>query len=246
MERVAAKCRLCLLGTHKEVTLLRNVALSEPDISDLPCDEIDRDLKRTFPTEIWFTDHIRQIRNVLLWYSWTNPACGYCQSYTYITFVLYKILCSKSKRHAMIDTYYCLHKLNLLIKPLLPKDSKDSKPLSFTTTLRCLILLEMSQIDRELYIHLRENNIVEMTIIKGLPCLFLNWYTLDEDIKLLEYIVDRQSSVMFKRLMNFLLAFFVVNRELFIYFSYEKTLEIMDTYIHKKFSSILLLAKSLE
>ena len=84
MERVAAKCRFSLLGTNREVTLLRNIELSEPNIDELPSDEIDRDLKRTFPTESWFNEHLRQIRNVLLWYSWTNPACGYCQSYTYI------------------------------------------------------------------------------------------------------------------------------------------------------------------
>lgn len=234
------------MGNPEEVEMLRSISLTEPNMKELPTSEIDRDLKRAFPTEPWFNNHLRQLRNILLWYSWTNPSCSYCQSYTFIVFPLYKILHSSSKHHAMIDTYYCLHKLILLIKPLLPKSSEDSKPLAFTLTIKSLLHLELSQLDRPLYLKLRSENVTEIMILKGLPCLFLNWFTLEEDVELIDYIVDRKSSVMFKRLMNFLLAFFISNREIFMYFSYDKILELVDTQMYSKFTSILLLAKSLE
>eukprot|EP01130_Rhizamoeba_saxonica_P015188 TRINITY_DN6770_c0_g1_i1.p1 TRINITY_DN6770_c0_g1~~TRINITY_DN6770_c0_g1_i1.p1 ORF type:complete len:581 (-),score=102.09 TRINITY_DN6770_c0_g1_i1:39-1610(-) len=49
--------------------------------------QIEKDLKRTFPDNVWFRheDFQNKLRNVLCAYSWINPEVGYCQSMNFWT-----------------------------------------------------------------------------------------------------------------------------------------------------------------
>jgi hypothetical protein len=49
--------------------------------------QIDLDLRRTFPTNKLFESEagIQSLRNILVAFSWVNPAVGYCQSQNFWT-----------------------------------------------------------------------------------------------------------------------------------------------------------------
>ena len=132
-----------LLGSSTDIYNLRTIKLSMPNIEELPSGEISRDLGRTFPEETFFQKHIEKIRNVLLWYAHTNTAVPYCQCFAFLAFVLHKNFYENDNRHAMIDTYYSMHRMILIIKPLLPKTPTDGHPLKFAKTLESVILLDI-------------------------------------------------------------------------------------------------------
>ena len=82
--------RKMLLGSSTDIFNLRTIKLTMPNVEELPAEEINRDLGRTFPEETFFVKHTNKIRNVLLWYAHTNTAVPYCQCFTFLAFVMYK------------------------------------------------------------------------------------------------------------------------------------------------------------
>jgi hypothetical protein len=237
--------RKSLLGTSSDIYELRTIKFATPNIGELPLDEINRDLKRTFPRDPFFLNHIEKIRNVLLWYAHTNTALTYCQCFSFLSFVMYKTFWQNDKRHAMIDTYYCMHKMILIIKPLLPKLSNDSGPLKFAQTLESVIYLDIMKEDRELYLRLKGSPIVKIVIFSGVSCYFLNWFGSENAAVLLNYIIDKQASTMFQRLLHFTVAFFLVQKSIFMGFEDEKCLELLHEKEIINFYSVLWKAKSL-
>ena len=105
MNLYAHTWRHSLLGTSRDIYQLRTIKLTTPNIEELPLDEINRDLERTFPYDSFFPNHVEKIRNVLLWYAYTNTAVPYCQCFSFLSFVMYKTFYQNDKRHAMIDSY---------------------------------------------------------------------------------------------------------------------------------------------
>jgi len=246
MNLYAHAWRHSLLGTANDIYQLRTIKLTTPDIDELPLEEINRDLQRTFPGDPFFADHIEKIRNTLLWYAYTNTAVPYCQCFSFLSFVMYKAFYHNDERHAMIDTYYCMHKMILVIKPLLPKLSKDSGPLTFAQTLESVILLDIMKEDRKLYLRLKGTPIVKIVIFNGVSCYFLNWFKCEHGAVLLNYIIDRKASTMFQRLLNFTVAFFLVHKSLFMGFGDEKCMELLHEKEIINFYSVLWKSKSLD
>ena len=245
MSLYAHAWRRLLLGSPRDIYDLRTIKLPTPNIDELPVEEINRDLRRTFPSDPFFNQHIEKIRNVLLWYAYTNTAVPYCQCFSFLTFVMYKIFYQNDNRHAMIDTYYCMHRLILLLKPLLPKSSKDPRPIGFAQTLESVILLDIMKEDRKLYIRLKGSPIIKIVIFNGFSSYYLNWFTSDDGALLLNYIIDKKASVMFQRLLNFTVAFFLVQKPLFMDFEDDKCLELINEKQIINFYSVLWRAKTL-
>lgn len=238
--------RKCLLGTTNDIYQLRTIKLSIPLLEDLPVVEIDRDLTRTFPLEMFYTNHIDKIRNVLLWYAWTNPSLPYCQCFSFLAFVMYGCFHQGDKRHAMIDTYYAIHKMILLIKPLLPISANDTRPLEFAGILRSVILLDIMKYDRQLYNRLRNSIVIKYVIFSGFSAFYLNWFDSASGITLLDYIINEKSSVMFQRLLKFTVAFFLVQKPMFMGLEDDQCLELLHEKEMINFYSILWKAKSLD
>lgn len=237
--------RNCLLGDSDAIFQLRTIKLDNPKIEDLPVEEIDRDLNRTFPKEPFFTDNIEKIRNVLLWYAYTNPSVPYCQCFSYLCFILYKCFYENDKKHCMIDSFYCMHKMVLLLKPLLPKTVNDEGPLKFAQTLESVILLDTMKYDRKLFVRLKGSPIIKFIIFSGFSCYYLNWFNSNDGTMLLNYIIDTKASNMFQRLLNFTVAFLLVNKSMFFGFDDEICLEMLHEKHLINFYSILWKAKSL-
>ena len=107
----------------------------------------------------------------------------------FIAFVVYRVFHHNDRRHAMIDTYYSIHKLILLVKPLLPKDSNDASPLEYVDALTASVLLDVLKHDHALYDALKTKDVVKITILKGVSTLFLNWFSRSQGIDLLDFIV---------------------------------------------------------
>lgn len=247
MNVLGTKWRHILLGSTNDIRELREIHMSDPDVDCLPVDEIDRDLTRTFPNTEFFTQHINDLRNILLWYAWTNQGYGYCQNFSFLSFVVYKVMHASDPNHAMIDTYYCMHRLVLIIKPMLPMSSQDDAPLHFIDCLRSVVVLDIMSLDYELFEHLKGREVVKYIIMKGFSTMFLNWFCLDECVHLLDFVIDEKNSTMFQRLISFLTAFLLVNREYFLHFDDAKVLELMtEKQLYVKFWAILMQARALE
>lgn len=234
-----------LLGTNKDIFSLRSIRLPEPVTKSEVEEEIIRDLRRTYPTEKFFSHHFDKIKNVLLWYSWTNKCRGYCQCFSFIAFALYRVYFLNDPNHCMIDTYYSLHKIVLVINPLLPRDANDSSPLQFTESLKATVLLDVMQHDHVLFEKLKNTNVLFYLITRGFSTLYLNWFTLDEGIELLNFLIVKNSTHMFHRLIHFLVAFLLVNKEYFIHFDEERALLMLNETHLYNFNTILWKAKSL-
>ena len=246
MDLKAHRWRRCLLGGVDDIYRLRTFDLATPKLDELPISEIDRDMLRTFPTETFFGDHVAELRNVLMWYAWTNKGLSYCQCFSFIAFAVYRVFHHNDRRHAMIDTYYSIHKLILLVKPLLPKDSNDASPLEYVDALTASVLLDVVKHDHALYDALKTKDVIKITILTGVSTLFLNWFSSSQGIDLLDFIVHADTTVMFDRVMKFLVAFFIVNREYFLHFEGEKLFELMtEKQLYAPFYSMLWRAKAL-
>ncbi len=237
--------RKMLLGSSTDIFNLRTIKLTMPNVEELPAEEINRDLGRTFPEETFFVKHTNKIRNVLLWYAHTNTAVPYCQCFTFLAFVMYKHFYENDKRHAMIDTYYSMHRMILIIKPLLPKSANDGYPLKFAQTLESVILLDVMREDRLLYDRLKDSVIIKMVILNGFSCYYLNWFSSDYGAVLLTFIIEKKSSMMFQRLLNFTVAFFLVHKSIFLGFTDDRCLEMLHEKELVNFYATLWKAKSL-
>lgn len=234
-----------LLGSNRDIFSLRSIRLPAPVTKSDVEDEIIRDLKRTYPREEFFEDHLDKIKNVLLWYSWTNKCRGYCQCYSFIAFALYHVYFLNDPNHCMIDTYYSLHKIVLVINPLLPRDSTDSSPIEFATSLKSAVLLDVMEHDRLLFNKLKDTNIIFYLIVRGFSTLYLNWFSLSEGIELLNFLIVKKASDMFQRIISFLVAFLLVNKEFFIHFDEERALLMLNERHLYSFTTILWKAKAL-
>uniref|UniRef100_A0A6B2L074 Rab-GAP TBC domain-containing protein n=1 Tax=Arcella intermedia TaxID=1963864 RepID=A0A6B2L074_9EUKA len=74
----------------KEQNYYENLLESHRNLPSLAAEDIDKDVKRSFPQHPYFKSPVglTKLRNVLLAYSWHNESVGYCQSMNIITALL--------------------------------------------------------------------------------------------------------------------------------------------------------------
>lgn len=213
----ATRWRSILMG---DVNDLRSRLLASPDIEALPLDEIERDIARTFPDK-WFKEHHDRIRNVLLWYAWTHPGVSYCQAFSFLAFSLYKMFHMDDPRHSMVDTYYSMHTLISLVRPIFPLNSEDIKPVEFTRAFQSLVHINLLVVDHVLAEKVFEHNIVQFYVLNGVPTLFTNWFSVEEGHQIIEFLLDEQKERMFSNIVNFVSAFILAYREIYMHFTTE-------------------------
>lgn len=216
----ATRWRVHLLGTKREVEKLRLVEMTVPRIEEIAyeLEEINKDLPRTYPSVLFFRKKRKELRNILLWYSYTNVCVSYCQSFSYLTYVLYHVYFHDDSHHAMVDTYYSMHKLILVVRPMLPKHKDDEGPLMYMERLENLILNELNSYDKRLFQSVKKNQVLRHLIIQGFSSFYLNWFSFQNGKRLLNFFINKDSKVIFHRMIMFMVSFFIVNREYFIHF----------------------------
>ena len=223
----ATRWRSILMG---DVNDLRSRVLASPDIEALPLDEIERDITRTFPSDKWFKEHHDRIRNVLLWYAWTHPGISYCQAFSFLAFSLYKMYHVNDPRHSMVDTYYSMHTLISLVRPMFPLNSKDNKPAEFAKAFQSLVHINLLVVDHDLAEKVLDHDIVKIYVLNGVPTLFTNWFSVEEGHQIIEFILDNSKERMFSNIVNFVSAFILAYREIYMHFATEDLM----LYVHTK------------
>jgi hypothetical protein len=236
----ASRWRGCLLGTVAQVEKLRSVKLSLPNIDEIEneLEEINRDLRRTYPLISFFRQREKELRNILLWYSYTNVCVSYCQSFSYLSFILYKVFYEEDPAHAMIDVYYAMHKLLLVVRPLLPKNHKDATPLTYLSRLEELIFNQLVFHDKELFDAIKNTFLLKHLLLQGFSSFFLNWFSCSDGVRLIDYIIDNDVRVIFRRMVLFTVSFLMVNREYFLNFDELTCMDFVSRKNMFKFDSI--------
>ena len=138
-----------------------------------------------------------------------------------------------------------MHKMILLLKPLLPKTVHDTRPLKFAQTLESVILLDIMKHDRKLFVRLKRSPLIKYIIFSGFSCYYLNWFNSSDGTVLLNFIIVNKASNMFQRLLLFTVAFFLVNKAMFFGFDDDTCLEMLHEKHLLNFYLILWKAKNL-
>lgn len=212
-----------------------------PDHSVLPVDEINRDLHRTFPQEKWFENHRERLRNVLLWNAWSDRVVSYAQPFSFIAFTLYYVFQLDEPNSAMVSTYYSLHRLIGVIRPFIPLDESDSKPMKFMNTVTCLLRIHILEIDPFLNSKISPEFMMYI-VMNGMPTLFTNWFSVQDSVLVLDYIIDKSKETMFERLLKFPVAIMLTYRPLFVNMEWYKIFLLKQIFSAK---TIIARAKSL-
>jgi hypothetical protein len=238
----AVTWRRRLIGDRKLLTKLRNSELVAPDyIRELKV--IDDDLVRTFPQDTWFNDHHDKIKLILSCYAEQNPSMGYAQGMCFIVFPLYRVYYNDCPEHAAVDTFFSLHTIMHFLRPLYPRSKIDVNIRSYLTTASSIIRIKLLSDHIGLATRLRNSEYIQLLLIKSGPSLFANWFDLSDTETLWDYIFHGD---LFENLMHVICAMLVVNKEIYMGFSYEKILEIIQVKDFYRVSSLVSCARTFQ
>ena len=223
----AQKWRNYLLGSPATIYLLREskvIAHKENQHEEV----IRNDLRRTYPLNDFFTDHISDLSNVLNTYAHVNEGMGYAQGMAFIAFNLYKIFYEDDSLHVVEDTFYSLHKLIHVIRPAYPLHDKDTSALTFNENITSCIILLISKKETTLAKKVKELDIIKIFTIQTIPSLFGNKFTPEDCAILLDFIVHKSSFEMFHRVLCILSAMIISIKPIIMNMNYESVMGIMQ------------------
>jgi len=220
-------------------TTLRNDFLLAPGTPYV--DEIGRDLDRTFPKCKWFLPHRPQLLELLNTYAYVNSGMGYCQGMNFVLFVLYKKFYVDSVKDARIRTYYAFHRLINVIRPVYPLNSKDTRPLQFSSKIASFVCILVSKHSIKLKRPLK--HIVCIIINQTLPALFLNKYNVEDATLILDYIINKDDKVMFRKILSILVAIVLRFESVFVHLDECQILQIINIREYYEVNKILSISK---
>ena len=223
----AQKWRNYLLGSPSTIHLLRESKVITH--KENKHEEVIRsDLKRTYPLNDFFTNHIGELSNVLNTYAHVNEGMGYAQGMAFIAFNLYKIYYEDDALYAVEDTFYSLHKLIHVIRPVYPLHDKDTNALVFNNHIVSCVILLISKHDTELAKTVKEMDIIKIFTVQMLPSLFGNKFCPEDSAILLDFIIDSSSFEMFHKTLCLLSAMIISIKPVIMNMSYESVMGLMQ------------------
>lgn len=205
--------------------LLKNYRIQFLPISNHCNNDLEKDMKRTYPTVEWFRKHERELSNILLNFIEMNPALSYMQGMCFIVFTLFYTFRHSDFRSC--ETLYCLHKIVEPIRPIYPLNENDRSPLLFIDSTAKIILLKINQRSKALS-ELLDIDIVKIFIVSGFPSFFGNWYNLEETIKLYDVLIDESPVKMLNNMIQFLACFFLYHKQIILNSTLEQTMYILQ------------------
>lgn len=223
----AQKWRNCLMGSPSIIFLLRKsrVHIDHPSTY---FDDIHNDLKRTYPLDDFFTDHIVELSKILNTYAFVNEGMGYAQGMAFIVFALYKTFYEDDPVYAAEDTFFSFHKLVHVIRPAYPLNPKDVKVIDFNKNITSCVTLLVSSQNTHLALKVKELNIVPIFIQQNLPSLFCTKYSVEDCCLLFDFIIDKDQFQMFHRILCVMAGMILSIEAVIMNMNFESILGIMQ------------------
>lgn len=236
----AHRWRYTLIGKLNLIRELRKTSLTLPLDRLEEEDVIMQDLCRTFPETTWYTDHLKDLRKIIMCYAFTNPAVGYAQGMCFIVFILYRVFHADCPKYAAIDTFYALHTIMHSIRPFYPRDQYDENVLSFIDSTSALVRLNFLTRHRSLATKMRGNEFIKLLLIKTGPTLFANWFDYDDTVLIWDYLFED----IFPNFINILSAMITKNENIYLHMKYDKILHLISQKSFYRASSIVSYART--
>lgn len=224
----AHKWRKALIGAPETIRLLRQTNIPKTIDSEYRR-VINDDLRRTFPENNWFTNHISELSNILNLYAYTNNGMGYAQGMAFIVFILYKIYYEDEPKYASQDTYYSFHKLITIIRPIYPLHDKDVRPNLFKDDIKRIVYLKIAHDHRDLAEKLKYHpDILPVLIYQCIPTLFGNKFAFKSSCLLFDFMIVSKPVELFNRVLCVLCGIIISLKEIFMSMSFEKILQLIS------------------
>tara|TARA_B100001057_G_scaffold413779_2_gene430510 strand:+ start:2285 stop:3004 length:720 start_codon:yes stop_codon:yes gene_type:complete len=236
----AHRWRSTLIGKINLIRELRKTRLIVPFDKIPDEDVIMQDLVRTFPETMWYTEHLKELREVIMCYAHTNPSVGYAQGMCFIVFILYRVFYNDCPKHAAIDTFYALHTIMRYLRPMYPRDQDDQIILNFIDSTAALTRLNFMSRHQRLAVKLRGNEFIKLLLIKTGPTLFANWFTFEDTVLIWDYLFED----IFANFINVLTAMIIQNENIYLHMKFDKTLQIISQKSFYRAASIVSCART--
>jgi len=191
-------------------------------------DEINKDLLRVFPNEVWFIPHLPRIRNVLMWYARYDTSLSYAQPMAFVAFTLYYVFHKHNELDSMAATYNALKRLIEIVRPAYPISVSDPQPLLFNTHIKKIVSVKVLKIDTR-FKHILRSDTMDIVLLSGVSTFFTNWFDIQNSVKVLDYIIHSNKTTMFTRLVNFIVAIFIANDTMFLNLSIENSCALLTS-----------------
>lgn len=225
----AQRWRSSLLGSSTMIHGLRQTPL-RIDIKSSHCDDIYNDLKRTYPMDDFFNDHIGDLSNILNTYAYVNNGMGYAQGMTFLAFILYKVYYKDDHAFVVEDTFYSLHNIIQVIRPAYPLNEMDKNVLDFNENAVSSVMLLISKRNKKLAIRVKELNIMQIFICQNIPSLFGIKFNINDCCIIWDFIICVSTRYdMFHRILCVIAGMILSIEPLILCMSYDSVLSIMQT-----------------
>lgn len=225
----AHRWRSSLLGTSTVIHGLRQTPL-QINIKSCYLDEIHNDLKRTYPMDDFFNDHIGDLSKILNTYAYVNNGMGYAQGMTFLTFILYKTFYKDDPTFVMEDTFYSLHNIIQVIRPAYPLNKNDKNVLDFNENAVSTVMLLISKRNKQLAMRVKELNIMQIFICQNIPSLFGTKFNINDCCIVWDFIICASTQyTMFHHILCVIAGMILSIEPLIMCMSYESILSIMQS-----------------
>lgn len=223
----AQRWRNCLLGSSSTIHYLREYTIDIKKNSK-HYDDIHKDMKRTFPLDEFFNDHIGPLSEILNSYAYVNHGMGYAQGMAFIAFILFKIYHADDPVYATEDTFYSLHHIIQVVRPAYPLNDKDKSVVRFNDNITSSVILLISKHNTQLARRVKELNIMPIFVQQNMPSLFANKFMLEDCCLLWDFIIHKNHYEMFHRTLCVLAGMILSIEPVIIHMKYENVLSIMQ------------------
>lgn len=244
---MANRWRSSLLGSTQIIKSLRKSNIRVSTISEYN-DKILRDLRRTYPLNNWFNDHMESISNILNSYCYTNSGMGYSQGMAFIVFVLYKTFYEDNEEYATQDTFYAFHRVIQIIRPIYPIWNFDTRPIQFKDSVDSLIYMKLAIHDIDLAHTLKQKTeFIPLLIFQCLPALFANKFeSIDDACILFDFIFCKKTLDMFHNVICVTCAVLIRFKAIFMYMKREQILHLIQVKEYYNVRKIICIANQIK
>ncbi len=241
----AIRWRKRLMGSSDDIHRLRKCNIGITKVSSYSND-IEKDLQRTFPSDMFFTEHISTLSDILNTYAHVNKGMGYAQGMAFMVFVLYKVYYNDDQKNAMYDTYFSFHTLVHFIRPCYPLDADDGDTMTFLSNVEKSILLILAIEYPRIVENVKGTCILQLCLLRNIPSLFGVSFEFEEIIVIWDFLLHKSSNYsVFHRIVCIVAAIVISMKEIIISMDVDATLSLMHSGYIYKLSYILYLATTL-